>query len=160
MADKLHFSLVSPERELFSGLVDQVDALAKMILQICETFGGGGKPSCRVAVAATLEGQAALLGFALGAEEPAPLTAPVKSSGGASGGEEVFASNCATCHTLAAAEATGQVGPNLDELMPSEKTVQTQVETGGDKMPSFKGNLSPEEIKAVATFVSKSAGKK
>lgn len=26
MPDKLHFSLVSPERELFSGLVDQVDA--------------------------------------------------------------------------------------------------------------------------------------
>ena len=26
MADKLQFSLVSPERELFSGLVDQVDA--------------------------------------------------------------------------------------------------------------------------------------
>lgn len=26
MAEKLHFSLVSPERELFSGLVDQVDA--------------------------------------------------------------------------------------------------------------------------------------
>jgi len=26
MADKLHFSLVSPERELFAGLVDQVDA--------------------------------------------------------------------------------------------------------------------------------------
>ena len=26
MSDKLHFSLVSPERELFSGAVDQVDA--------------------------------------------------------------------------------------------------------------------------------------
>ena len=26
MADRLHFSLVSPERELFSGPVDQVDA--------------------------------------------------------------------------------------------------------------------------------------
>ena len=26
MADKRHFSLVSPEHELFSGLVDQVDA--------------------------------------------------------------------------------------------------------------------------------------
>ena len=26
MAEKLHFSLVSPERELFAGLVDQVDA--------------------------------------------------------------------------------------------------------------------------------------
>ncbi len=26
MAEKLHFSLVSPQRELFAGLVDQVDA--------------------------------------------------------------------------------------------------------------------------------------
>lgn len=26
MSDKLHFSLVSPERQLFSGAVDQVDA--------------------------------------------------------------------------------------------------------------------------------------
>jgi len=26
VAEKLHFSLVSPEREVFSGLVDQVDA--------------------------------------------------------------------------------------------------------------------------------------
>ena len=26
MSDKLHFSLVSPERELFAGEVDQVDA--------------------------------------------------------------------------------------------------------------------------------------
>ncbi len=26
MADKLHFSLVAPERELYAGLVDQVDA--------------------------------------------------------------------------------------------------------------------------------------
>jgi len=26
LAEKLHFSLVSPERELFSGAVDQVDA--------------------------------------------------------------------------------------------------------------------------------------
>ena len=26
MADKLHFSLVAPEREVFAGLVDQVDA--------------------------------------------------------------------------------------------------------------------------------------
>ncbi len=38
-----------------------------------------------VAIAATLEGQAALLGFALGAEEPAPLATPVKG-GGRSGG--------------------------------------------------------------------------
>ena len=33
-----------------------------------------------VAIATTLEGKAALLGFALGAEEPAPLAAPVKAA--------------------------------------------------------------------------------
>jgi quinohemoprotein ethanol dehydrogenase len=112
-----------------------------------------------VAIAATLEGQAALLGFTLNAKEPAPLAAPEKSSGGPKTGENVFATNCSTCHTLAAAKATGQVGPNLDELKPNEQTVQTQVETGGDKMPSFKGTLSAAEIKSVAEFVSESAGK-
>src|ERR1700754_2895410 len=62
-----------------------------------------------VAIAATLEGQAALLGFALGAEEPAPLVTPVKGGAGESEGESIFTPNCATCHTLKAAEATGQV---------------------------------------------------
>ena len=40
MAEKLHFSLVSPERELFSGLVDQVDAPGSEggfgVLAVCE----------------------------------------------------------------------------------------------------------------------------
>ena len=31
--------------------------------------------------------------------------------------KELFANNCGTCHTLAAAGTDGVVGPNLDELL-------------------------------------------
>ena len=149
---KLHGYDVSTGKEVWSYEHESLSIDAPPIV-----YENEGKEF--VAIAATLEGQAALLGFALGAEEPAPLTTPV-TGGGRSVAERTYSPpTAATCHTLAAAEATGQVGPNLDELKPSEKTVQTQVETGGDKMPSFKGKLSPAEIKSVATFVSKSAGK-
>jgi mono/diheme cytochrome c family protein len=32
-------------------------------------------------------------------------------------GRDIFAQRCATCHTLAAANAVGKVGPNLDQLV-------------------------------------------
>ena len=38
-------------------------------------------------------------------------------------GRQLFAEHCAICHTLAAANAVGQVGPNLDNLRPSEALV-------------------------------------
>jgi YVTN family beta-propeller protein len=73
---------------------------------------------------------------------------------GAPSGKAVFASaGCAGCHTLAAAGASGQVGPNLDELKPDAATVEAVVTSGSGTMPSFKGKLSSEEIKAVAAFV-------
>ena len=75
-----------------------------------------------------------------------------------SNGEKVFESSCGTCHTLAAAGTTGTVGPNLDELKPSESTVEHQVINGGGKMPAFKGQLSPAEIKAVSKYVAGAAG--
>ena len=74
-------------------------------------------------------------------------------------GKTIFQSECASCHTLKAANTTGTIGPNLDQLKPSEAVVQHQVEVGGGVMPAFKGKLTPAQIKAVATFVSSSAGK-
>lgn len=76
----------------------------------------------------------------------------------AAAGKEVFTTNCAGCHTLAAAGASGQVGPNLDQLKPSKATVEAKVKGGGGGMPAFDGQLSPEEITAVADYVSSSAG--
>jgi len=80
--------------------------------------------------------------------------------GGAADGKSVFSANCGSCHTLAAAGATGTVGPNLDELKPDEARVKRQVENGGGVMPAFKGRLTDAQIAAVAKFVSSSAGKK
>jgi mono/diheme cytochrome c family protein len=76
-----------------------------------------------------------------------------------SGGEAVFSSTCAACHTLKAAGAEGTVGPNLDELKPAKALVEHQVINGGGGMPPFKGVLSPEQIEEVAEFVSTEAGK-
>jgi cbb3-type cytochrome c oxidase subunit III len=74
-------------------------------------------------------------------------------------GKSIFTANCASCHTLKAAGATGTVGPNLDQLKPSEPIVQHQVEVGGGVMPAFKGTLTQAQIDAVAKFVADSAGK-
>jgi mono/diheme cytochrome c family protein len=78
---------------------------------------------------------------------------------GESGGEAVFSSTCAACHTLEAAGAEGTVGPNLDELKPSQSLVEHQVINGGGGMPPFKGVLSDEQVKDVAEFVSTEAGR-
>jgi len=83
-------------------------------------------------------------------------------SGGCSGskstatspGAKVFASaGCGGCHTLKAADAKGQIGPNLDELKPDEATVARQVRLGGNGMPSFRHRLAASQIAEVAAFV-------
>ena len=77
-----------------------------------------------------------------------------------SAGAKVFANaGCKNCHTLKAAGAKGTVGPNLDQLQPSAGLVTKQVNSGGGVMPSFKGKLSPQQIKDVADYVSSVAGK-
>ena len=91
-------------------------------------------------------------------------TATTTTSGGGSDlvaqGKDVFAkSGCASCHTLKDAGATGTVGPNLDEAKPSKDLVVERVTNGKAPMPSFKGQLSGEEIQAVAEYVSTVAGK-
>ncbi len=72
-------------------------------------------------------------------------------------GKRIFTSaGCVACHTLKAAGATGNVGPNLDETKPSYEKVIERVTNGKPPMPSFRGKLSAKEIQAVARFVSSS----
>jgi mono/diheme cytochrome c family protein len=73
-------------------------------------------------------------------------------------GKQIFTTNCAGCHTLGDANASGQVGPNLDDLKPDEQAVQQKVTAGGGGMPSFRGQLQEDEINAVAQYVSSVAG--
>jgi outer membrane protein assembly factor BamB len=102
-----------------------------------------------------------VIAFRLGAHGSlTPTTAPGGSgSGGPASGGAVFAQNCSSCHTLAAAGAHGNVGPDLDQLKPATAVVQRQVTNGGGGMPAFGGRLTPAQITAVAKYVSSVAGR-
>lgn len=83
---------------------------------------------------------------------------PPPGDGQAADGKSVFVANCAGCHTLADAGATGTVGPNLDQSKPPKPLVVDRVTNGKGVMPPFKGTLSDAQIQAVADYVSSSAG--
>jgi cytochrome c oxidase subunit II len=85
-------------------------------------------------------------------------------------GLEVFLDNgCASCHTLSAASATAEVGPNLDRALrgrdqsfirQSIVNPQARLAAGyGRTMPGGYGErLSPDELGALVAFLSRSAG--
>jgi uncharacterized membrane protein len=75
-------------------------------------------------------------------------------------GKRVFLSaGCVSCHTLRDAGAHGNVGPNLDAAKPSRQTVVDRVTNGQGVMPSFRNQLTKQQIEAVADYVSTVAGR-
>jgi mono/diheme cytochrome c family protein len=77
-------------------------------------------------------------------------------------GKELFRQTCASCHTLAAANALGVTGPDLDEVgeMTADR-VKTAIRIGGtgqDRMPA--GLLEGDDAEAVASYLEAVAGKK
>ncbi len=86
-------------------------------------------------------------------------SSPIPAAANVAAGEKVFkTAGCGSCHTLKAAGADGQIGPNLDSARPDFETVRAKVEAGGGGMPSFTGQLSADQIRDVAAFVAKEAG--
>ena len=87
-------------------------------------------------------------------------SSPIPANASAASGAKVFASaGCGSCHTLAAAKSSGQIGPNLDKAHPGYDLVLQKVTSGGGGMPSFGGQLSEQQIRDVAAFVATSAGR-
>jgi mono/diheme cytochrome c family protein len=87
-------------------------------------------------------------------------------------GRELFGQRCGMCHTLAAANAVGKVGPNLDTLSPPESLVLHTIANGCVQNPppgSAEGCLGqgtmPADIvqghqaQQVAEFVARVAGR-
>jgi mono/diheme cytochrome c family protein len=110
-------------------------------------------------VAAYVASVAAVPDAPVAAPPPAPPPAGGGGGGGgAADGEAIFKSSCVSCHTLAAAGASGTIGPNLDEAQPDEALVRERVTNGMGVMPSFKDQLNRAEIAAVAKYVSENAG--
>jgi mono/diheme cytochrome c family protein len=94
------------------------------------------------------------------------LTAAEKS------GRELFGQHCGVCHTLAAANAVGKVGPNLDVLKPAQSVVLNTINNGCLPNPPKRSNegclgygvmpaavVQGEDAQNVASFVAKVAGK-
>lgn len=76
-------------------------------------------------------------------------------------GRRIFGTRCGSCHTLAAASASGKVGPNLDVLRPPALLVESAVvngrQRGNGTMPA--GIVQGGDVQAVAAFVAAVAGK-
>jgi mono/diheme cytochrome c family protein len=75
-------------------------------------------------------------------------------------GRELFGDRCAACHTLAASNAVAQVGPNLDDLKPNAKFVETTIKNGvsrgSGQMPA--GIYVGQDAQDVAAYVAKAVG--
>jgi mono/diheme cytochrome c family protein len=121
----------------------------------------------RTAVAGIVAGVAVVFGVGIpaavlagnsGTNKNAP--GGVRLSSDQTHGRELFAHNCATCHTLRAASAQGKVGPNLDELRPPKGLVLNAIEQGRARgqgqMPPLL--LTGKDAQDVAGFVSAVAG--
>jgi mono/diheme cytochrome c family protein len=87
-------------------------------------------------------------------------------------GREVFGERCGLCHTLAAANAVGKVGPNLDVIQPTEQLVLHTIQYGcvanppkGSQQACLGEGTMPADVvqgvdaENVAKFVAKVAGK-
>jgi mono/diheme cytochrome c family protein len=88
-------------------------------------------------------------------------------------GRELFGQHCGVCHTLAAANAVGKVGPNLDTIKPAESLVLHTIQYGclqnpppGDSQHSCLGEgnmpsqiVQGQEATDVAKFVAQVAGR-
>ena len=100
-----------------------------------------------------------------------PGIGPPKVPGGP--GAQVFANNgCGGCHTLAAANAGGTVGPDLDKVLPGQSAAMITMSiidpnakiTPGypqSVMPqNFKQAIPADQLKQLVQFLISSAGKK
>ncbi len=83
-------------------------------------------------------------------------------------GRKVFAKNCATCHTLAASNSVGRVGPSLDAIIPPiadkkariafiDDAIKNGRARGQGQMP--RGLIDGTDAAEVADFVATAAGR-
>ena len=76
-------------------------------------------------------------------------------------GKALFRANCASCHTLAALNAKGVTGPNLDELGGvTRERVLKAIRIGGTGQGRMPENIvTGGDAEAVAAYVAKVAGR-
>ncbi len=146
--------------------VGMVIALVFAIAAVIAGCGGGDNNSSSASTPSTTAATttaATTTAATTTAATTTQATTTAAAAGDATKGKTVFTSvaNCGSCHTLADAGSSGQVGPNLDQLKPDFARVQKKVINGGTVMPAFgkQGILNDTQIADVAAYVSSVAGK-
>lgn len=85
---------------------------------------------------------------------------PGGGSASASPGARIFSANCATCH---GANGEGALGPQLAgriaKLLPNVADEIQIVTNGKGAMPSWKGDLTSEQIRQVVEYTRTELGK-
>lgn len=84
---------------------------------------------------------------------PATTTATTAEGTAAGSGRALFVAYCGGCHTLAAADTTSPVGPDLDRAGASYNRVLELVTKGRGEMPAFAGSLTRRQIEAISRYV-------
>jgi mono/diheme cytochrome c family protein len=99
----------------------------------------------------------ALLAFTVGCGDDGGSTTTAggsdttASSGEGADGTIVFAKVCSGCHGI---DGSGGTGPDLTARTDlTEERIVYQVTNGGSRMPAYGGQLSSDEISAVAAYV-------
>jgi cytochrome c oxidase subunit 2 len=112
------------------------------------------------------------------APAPSSPSPPSSPSSGAAGGLSVFNANgCSTCHTLSAARASGNVGPDLDKLVSYAQQAhqplaafvhESIVDPGAYVQPGYQNGIMPTtfgsqlskgQLSALVTFLVQSSQK-
>jgi mono/diheme cytochrome c family protein len=73
--------------------------------------------------------------------------------GNADDPKSIFTANCGSCHTFEDAESAGTIGPNLNESSADVAAMEEQIRKGGNGMPPFEGQLTDEQITALAEYL-------
>jgi mono/diheme cytochrome c family protein len=120
--------------------------------------GQGVKPGTNGCVEDQNEAADSIAAYVASVAGTGKKAGPTTTAAGPADGKTIFGSTCGSCHTLADAGTSGTVGPNLDESKPSLELALDRVTNGKGGMPSFKGQLTEEQIRAVAEYVSSVAG--
>ena len=101
------------------------------------------------------------VGFLNGGEQSKDAPSGVELNDDQKTGRDLFARNCAQCHTLKGANAVATVGPSLDALRPPKNLVIDAIEKGRAR---GQGQMPAElvegrEARQVADFVAAVAGR-
>ena len=115
-----------------------------------------------------MRGAAAIVAFFAALLAAGCGTGGIAKSGDSDRGKTLFESKCASCHTLAAANAKGKIGPNLDDAFAAsrkqgfkevtiEQVVRDQIELASGKMPA--NLVKGADADAVAAYVASVAAK-